>query len=95
MGVPTSEVGDTAAMPRREDYDVHKDMWWGHWEKKKIGVHVILTLYTSLSKDVRICGYIFQRQKESQRKNVWETMVYVICVLALQAILLCVDVGVF
>jgi len=33
MGVPTSEVGYTAAMPRREDHEVHKDMWW-HWTKK-------------------------------------------------------------
>jgi len=30
MGVPTSEVGYTSAMPRREDHEVHKDMW-GHW----------------------------------------------------------------
>jgi hypothetical protein len=30
MGVPTSEVGYTTAMPRREDHEVHKDMWW-HW----------------------------------------------------------------
>jgi len=35
MGVPTSEVGYTSAMPRREDHEVHKDMWW-HWIKKKI-----------------------------------------------------------
>ena len=34
MGVPTSEVGYTPAMPRREDHEVHKDMW-GHWTKKK------------------------------------------------------------
>jgi len=34
MGVPTSEVGYTPAMPRREDQEVHKDMWW-HWTKKK------------------------------------------------------------
>jgi len=27
MGVPTSEVGYTSAMPRREDHEVHKDMW--------------------------------------------------------------------
>jgi len=33
MGVPTSEVGYTPAMPRREDHEVHKDMWW-HWTKK-------------------------------------------------------------
>jgi len=26
MGVPTSEVGYTPAMPRREDHEVHKDM---------------------------------------------------------------------
>jgi len=30
MSVPTSEVGYTSAMPRREDHEVHKDMW-GHW----------------------------------------------------------------
>jgi hypothetical protein len=33
MGVPTSEVGYTTAMPRREDHEVYKDMWW-HWIKK-------------------------------------------------------------
>jgi len=37
MGVPTSEVGYTSAMPRREDHDVHKDMWGhrGGKERKK------------------------------------------------------------
>jgi len=30
MDVPTSEVGYTSAMPRREDHEIHKDMW-GHW----------------------------------------------------------------
>jgi len=35
MGLPTSEVSYTPAMPRREDHEVHKDMWW-HWTKKKI-----------------------------------------------------------
>ena len=35
MGVPTLEVGYTAAMPRREDHEVHKYMWW-HWGKRKI-----------------------------------------------------------
>jgi len=37
MGFPTSEVGYIPAMPRREDHEVHKDMWW-HWgwnSKKK------------------------------------------------------------
>jgi len=27
MGVPNSEVGYTSAMPRREDHEVHNDMW--------------------------------------------------------------------
>jgi len=31
MDVPTSEVGYTAAVSRREDHEVHEDMWW---EKK-------------------------------------------------------------
>jgi len=34
MGVPMSEVGYTPAMPRREDHEVYKDMWW-HWKNKK------------------------------------------------------------
>jgi hypothetical protein len=33
MSVPTSEVGYTTAMPRREDHEIHKGMWW-HWIKK-------------------------------------------------------------
>jgi hypothetical protein len=33
MGVPTSEVGYTTAVPRRENHEVHKDKWW-HWGKK-------------------------------------------------------------
>jgi len=43
MGVPTSEVGYTAAMSRREDHEVHKDMWW-HWTKKEIIVGLKLVL---------------------------------------------------
>ena len=35
MGVPTSEVDYTPAMPGREDHEDHKDMW-GHWKKKKV-----------------------------------------------------------
>ena len=29
MGVPTSEVGYTPAMPRREDHEVHKRTYGG------------------------------------------------------------------
>jgi len=34
MGVPTSEVGYTSAVPRREDHEVRKGHV-GHWFKKK------------------------------------------------------------
>jgi len=34
MGVPSSEVGYTPAMPRVEDHEVHKDMWCGIGPKK-------------------------------------------------------------
>jgi len=34
MGVPASEVGYTPAMPRREDHEVHKGLWW-HWERER------------------------------------------------------------
>jgi hypothetical protein len=37
MGVPTSEVGYTTAIPRREVHEVHKDMWW-HWIKKIVEI---------------------------------------------------------
>jgi len=33
MGVPTSDVGYTSAMPMREEDEVHKDMWW-HWKEE-------------------------------------------------------------
>ena len=38
MGVPTSEVGYTPAMPRREDHEVHKGhvVALGGGEEKKI-----------------------------------------------------------
>jgi len=51
MGVPTSEVGYTSVIPRREDHEVHKDMW-GHWRKTKISVAsfwiIIAILYNLL-----------------------------------------------
>jgi len=34
MGIPNSEVGYTSAMPRREDHEVHKDMWGHRGENK-------------------------------------------------------------
>jgi hypothetical protein len=56
MGVPTSEVGYTTAMPRREDHEVHKDMWW-HWIKK-IYIHIytykIISLVINCMKQKKI-----------------------------------------
>jgi len=40
MDVPTSEVGCTSAMPRREDHEVHKDMWG--IEKEDIYIYTFL-----------------------------------------------------
>jgi len=57
MGVPTSEVGYTPAMPRREDHEVHK----GHVvalggekkeEKKNIHTHTHTELYELLQMGV-------------------------------------------
>ena len=44
MGVPTSEVGYTSAMPRRADHRVHKDMW-GHWGGGHFGKTISLVTY--------------------------------------------------
>jgi len=41
MGIPTSEVNYTPAMPRREDHEVHKDMWW-HWEGN---IYIYICIY--------------------------------------------------
>ena len=46
MGVPTSEVGYTAAMAGRVDHEVHKDMWWGYWTKKRKKKNTIPVLTT-------------------------------------------------
>jgi hypothetical protein len=46
MGVPTSEVGYTPAMPRREDHEVHKRTCGGIGEKKKY--------YTVVEKDYKV-----------------------------------------
>jgi len=47
MGVPTSEVGYTSAMPRREDHEVRKGHV-GHWTKKK---NLFLKIIVRLAED--------------------------------------------
>jgi len=47
MGVPTSEVGYTPAMPRREDHEVHK----GHvmaLEKEKKNTGFVMSVRSSV-----------------------------------------------
>jgi len=50
MGIPTLEVGYTSAMPRREDHEVHKDMWGhlGEGGKKKYSTwnHKMTTFFS-------------------------------------------------
>jgi len=58
MGVPTSEVGYTPAMPRREDHEVHKDMWW-HWTKKNIKIRIL-----------GLAGHIIRLEEERIPKKV-------------------------
>jgi len=50
MGVPNSEVGYTAAMPRREDHEVHVDKWW-HWTKKDYKYTFSLAYVNTLPKE--------------------------------------------
>jgi len=50
MGVPTSEVGYTSAMPRREDHEVRK----GHWIKKILQLKLFLSLSSSSSSIILI-----------------------------------------
>jgi len=49
MGVPTSEVGYTSAMPRREGHEVHKDMW-GNWGRGGIKLSVAITISVTSDK---------------------------------------------
>jgi len=59
MDVPTSEVGYTSAVPRREDHEVHKDMWGALGEKIYISLYFIAFpfLLYSLRHRCRIVGY--------------------------------------
>jgi len=53
MGVPTSEVGYNPAMPRREDHEVHKDMWW-HWTKRNISQPAVGYIGNSAEKLIEV-----------------------------------------
>jgi len=64
MDVPTSEVGYTSAMPRREDHEVHKDMWGiGKEEKILSPMATVRATCCNIQKlfffahEVRLCAY--------------------------------------
>ena len=48
MGVPNSDIGYTSAMRRREDHEVHKDMW-GHWEEGGTFIFCLIIVFLILS----------------------------------------------
>jgi len=56
MSVPTSEVGYTSAMPRREDHEVHKDMW-GHWRGGRNITNIYIYMYIYLYEYVCVINY--------------------------------------
>jgi len=58
MGVPTSEVGYIPAMPRREDYEVHKDMWGSGGGEKKNTFFQNLTLGKKLISKPNACPFL-------------------------------------
>ena len=67
MGVPTSEVGYTSAMPRREDHEVHKDMW-GHWGKKN---YVMLAWWWSNGRNMLPISLIIKNIVVFDRKYIF------------------------
>ena len=65
MGVPTSEVGYTPAMPRREDHEVHK----GHvvaLDKKKIRE---ITRYQNLMEIRPVGAELFHADGQTHRQT--------------------------
>ena len=63
MGVPTSEVGYTPTMPRREGHEVHKRTCGGIWEGEEYIFIIILILYVSTTVFItqgNYVGYMFR-----------------------------------
>ena len=103
MGVPTSEFGYTAAMPRREDHEVHKDMWW-HWTKKKILFMFMLyvlckerTGIYSISKSMDALPHVWLMRENLWRENLQNTELCVFCIWKLLIIKIRIlnDIGCF
>jgi len=58
MGVPTSEDGYIPAMPRREDYEVHKRTCGGVGKKNSIPLYLLLMLYDDIPSGNRIWKFV-------------------------------------
>jgi len=71
MGVPISEVGYTPAMPRREDHEVHKDMWdigpSPPQKKNSTGGMDVCLLWVFLLSVRGLCDELITRPEESYR----------------------------
>ena len=70
MGVPTSEVGYTSAMPRREDHEVHKRICGGIGEKKSSVIRTTVGI-RMLQNDRNMLLHL----------NVAENIVFICCLL--------------
>ena len=68
MGVPTSEVGYTPAMPRREDHEVHKRTCGGIGgrNKKKTSIRTSWTFVTPVTMQFNV---VAERCKALYRKE--------------------------
>ena len=80
MGVPTSVVGYTSAMPRREDHEVRKGHV-GHWIKKKnFTESSLLSLPLHKSPKVRNskahCNFRSAFEPSFRKRNVWENATF-------------------
>jgi len=83
MGVPTAEVGYTPAMPRREDHEVHKDMWW-HWTQKHSRLNTVRDslhgrllgrgLWPLYSPDLTPCDLFMEKSKRWSVQNTSHTL---------------------
>jgi hypothetical protein len=58
MGAPTSEVGYTNAMPRREDHEVHKDMWWGKKISEQFRLPITVLYHSAVKKNINSLWFL-------------------------------------
>jgi len=62
MGVPTSEVGYTSAMPRREDHEVHKDIGGKKYIYSKVSADAMYVLYNATFRRIHVTIFDVEKQ---------------------------------